>query len=117
MWICRIIPIAFLIFYFSALLWPDLLLPSPLFEISFMLILGSYLLLIFGLIPQLIYKGTYRIFGFGHWKYFLLACLTSGLGPVVWYLLKVDPLLRKMPSDLDHWPNQSGEGTARKRAE
>ena len=57
--------------------------------------LVAYLLLVYSVLPELLYKGEFGSM-LRHPGYFFFAGLTSGLGPIIWYWWSVDPVLRRM---------------------
>jgi hypothetical protein len=111
LWICRLLPFAFWCFWLVPLVSPQLLTgPEPYrfppdlrsgfaipLAIALLLTLSSaaYLLLICFVFPRLIFPdgnpGFCRLAG-----YLRLAVFTAGLGPYLWYLLSIDPILGKM---------------------
>jgi len=66
--------------------------------VPFVLSLGAYLLWVYYFLPELIFKGNYK----GIDKkvgYFLFTGFTAGLGPVILYFLRVEPVLRQMAAE------------------
>jgi hypothetical protein len=101
MWTCRVIPI------FCWGMWLVMLIAKPkdtafaaqvdALDILLFLALAPYLLLVYVLLPLLIFGDKYRGF-VRRLLYFAFAGLTAGLGPTVLYFVKVDPWLREMVS-------------------
>jgi hypothetical protein len=99
LFVCRVIPLSF--FGSLLLLW---MLKGRIDETSWLgltvqaimfLFLALYILLVFGVLPQLIYEGRFK----GHHNncgYQLFAGITAGIGPLILYFIKVEPALRKM---------------------
>ena len=59
--------------------------------------LGLYLPLIFFFLPVLLYEGDFKPMRDSGYYWFMF--FTAGLGPLVWYYMRVDSVLRKMASD------------------
>lgn len=57
--------------------------------------LAAYILWVYFILPELLFEGEYRGMSL-RIRYFLFAGLTAGLGPVIWYFLRVDRPLRRM---------------------
>ena len=56
---------------------------------------AAYVLWVYFLLPELLFEGAYDGIDL-KLGYFLLTGFTAGLGPVVWYFLRIDSVLRKM---------------------
>ena len=99
LWICRLIPLALWGWFasgvvaelFGTLVWPD----SSLFMAVLISLLFIDFLLVYGLLPVLLYEGEYRGLS-KRVNYCVFASMTAGIGPTIWYYIKVDPVLRKM---------------------
>ena len=104
LWICRILP--FMCFaIFGILYLPSLKVEGGMVKASLMLadflIYGSF---IFFYLPPLLLEGNFKlirsrfggVLGTDPWWYFPFAALTFGLGPIIWYWVKVDPVLLVM---------------------
>ena|SRR5438552_269969 len=107
MWICRLVPAALWIVWLVVIFSSRLDNPQAqvgLWEALLFILIVPYLLLIYFLLPELLFFGAYRGFSLG---YFLFAGLTAGLGPLIWYFWTVDPLLRRMAAA----PKQTGQQT------
>jgi hypothetical protein len=99
MWIGRLVPIIAWAFWLIAILVPGF---GPndssgagLLFFLWILSLAAYLLWVYFLLPELLFKGAYR--GIGPKSgYFFFTGLTAGIGPVIWYFLEVDSVLRQM---------------------
>ncbi len=57
--------------------------------------LAAYILWAYFLLPELLFEGRCRGLGLRA-LYFAFLGLTAGLGPVIWYFIRVDPVLRRM---------------------
>ena len=106
MWICRLAPIPIWILtaateVFRFDLHPELG-ENPVFLTAFAISMCPYFLLIWGVLPNLLYEGEYKGM-LRHPGYFLFSCFSAGLGPVLWYWIRIDPRLRDMAliQDLD----------------
>jgi hypothetical protein len=104
LWICRILPfICFVIFGILYLVFSKV--GGGMVIVSLMLIdfavYGSFVLFY---LPSLLFEGDFRLIrsafggflGSSPWWYIPFAALTLGLGPIIWYWAKVDPVLLAM---------------------
>jgi hypothetical protein len=57
--------------------------------------LTAHMAWVYFVLPGLLFHGEYRISGL-QLGYFLFTGVTAGIGPVVWYFLRVDRALRQM---------------------
>jgi hypothetical protein len=99
MWLGRLVPAVAWCFWAVAILVPGFG-PSESLGIGFlfllwMLSLAAYILWCYFLLPPMLFEGEYRGFWM-HVCYFLFTGVTAGLGPVIWYFVKTDPVLRRM---------------------
>lgn len=112
LWVCRLVPFAFWGAWFIPALSPDLLTggdPVTVFAPDFlhnwiigmlaglllMLVSVMYFMLVLFILPFLIFSDKPpRLRGI--LGYMLLLGVTAGLGPCLWYLLKIDPILCQM---------------------
>ena len=98
-WIGRLVPVIAWAFWLVAILVPDFgPSKSVAMDVLFLLMvlsLAAYILWVYVLLPQLLFKGDYRGVGLKI-GYFLFTCFTAGVGAIVWYFVRVDPVLRQM---------------------
>jgi hypothetical protein len=99
MWIGRFVPAIAWAFWLVAILVPDFGQSDsagkcPLF-VGWVLSVGTYILWIYSVLPELLFKGAYRCIGLKTGN-FLFTASTAGVGPVIWYFARVDPVLRQM---------------------
>ena len=106
LWICRILPIACISLFgilalFIMLIDKTLIggVPPTLMVIIYVI----YFAFILWYLPGILFKGNYRwlrlipgIAWSDPWWYIPFAILTIGIGPLIWYWLKVDPVLVAM---------------------
>jgi len=100
LWICRLVPLPIWTFMIVAAIaeamGQSVWIESPVISGVFSLSVCPYLMLIFYLLPVLLYEGDFRPRRDSGYYWFMF--LTGGLGPLVWYYMRVDPVLRKMAS-------------------
>ena len=99
MWLGRLVPAVAWAFWLVALLLPGFG-PSDSVGMGFLFLLwllslAAYILWVYFFLPQLLFEGDYRGWGL-RIGYFLFTGVTAGLGPVVWYFLRVDRALQSM---------------------
>ncbi len=103
MWLCRILPIFFLLVAILWLVYPKAWDNSVYFLVLLFLSI-PYFLLVAGLLPAILFEGEFRYkwygpllrFGSAPYWYLPFALLSCGFGPVIWYWVKYDSILRKM---------------------
>jgi hypothetical protein len=102
MWFCRIVPVVFWILHIILCVLesagqfqqPE----GPLFLfVPWVIAAVVYVSFMWFFLPVLLFYGEYRSFPVPNplW-YFVLATLTCGIVPVLWYWVKIDPVLREM---------------------
>jgi hypothetical protein len=93
MWLGRLVPTVAWSFWLVAVLVPGFgpseSLGMGILFLIWLLSLVAYILWVYFLLPELLFEGTYRGFGL-RVVYCLFTGVTAGLGPVVWYFLRVD---------------------------
>ena len=99
MWLGRLVPTVAWSFWLVAILVPDFG-PSESLGVEFhflvwVLSLAAYILWVYFLLPQLLFEGDYRSLRL-RVGYILFTGVTAGLGPVVWYFMRVDGALQQM---------------------
>ena len=100
LWICRLVPLPLWTFMIVIAVleamgqssWADI----PAVSGVFCIFLCAYMLLVFFFLPVLLYEGDFRPRRDSGYYWFMF--FTVGLGPLVWYYMRVDPVLRKMAS-------------------
>jgi hypothetical protein len=99
LWIGRILPAAVWVLWLVAMLMPNLFgghsLGANIFFLFWILSLVAYILWAYFVLPVLLFADSYKGI-FPRVGYFLFTGVTAGLGPTIWYFLRVDPVLRKM---------------------
>ncbi len=96
MWLCRIVPAITWILWLVALLSYDrshdgLTIIDGLFFASLVI----YLPLVYFVLPVFIFGGTTQSVA-RKVGYFIFTGVTAGIGPVIWYFVSVDGVLRRM---------------------
>lgn len=99
LWLGRLVPFTAWSFWLVAILVPgfgpsESLGMGSLF-LLLVLSLAAYILWVYFLLPELLFEGQYRALGL-RVLYFSFAAITAGLGPVIYYFLRVGPALRRM---------------------
>ena len=99
MWLGRLVPAVAWCFWLVAILVPGFgqseSLGMGVLFLLWVLSLAAYLLWVYFLLPELLFEGNYRGLGLRA-GCFAFTAVTAGLGPVIWYFLRVDPALRRM---------------------
>ena len=99
MWTGRLVPAVAWSLWLVAILMPDFSSDEALvvvvLRVLWLLSLAAYLLWVYFVLPYLLFEGDYRGVG-QRVGYFLFAIITAGIGPVVWYFLRVDRVLQLM---------------------
>ena len=92
MWICRLIPLVTFTLTLAISLFLDLRQQDTVHFVLVVIGVAPYLVLVYFVIPHLLYPGEHRE---PNLAYFFFTALTAGLGPVIWYWVSVDPILRR----------------------
>lgn len=99
MWLCRLIPMItwslWLIEIFCGGISHDTLTTT---DILFFASVFAYVPLVFWVLPEFLFDGFSQSIT-GKLGYFVFAGATAGLGPVIWYFVRVDGVFRRMDRD------------------
>ena len=102
LWVCRLVPIVFwslhiALFAPSSTPAHECFYDAPFLYGAWGLTLIVYLPFIWYTLPALLFEGDYRAFPIPKpFWYFIVATLTLGIVPVLWYWMKTDRALRTM---------------------
>jgi hypothetical protein len=99
MWLCRLVPAVTWALWLVAILSDQ---PSrhdlTVTDILLLVSLGLYLPLVLYILPAFLFGGGLRSVS-QKIGYLIFAGMTAGLGPVVWYFVSVDRVLRRMAKE------------------